>query len=195
MGANRPEADLEDVRRVLGGDVEAFDGIVRRWQGPLVNLAYRYCRDRGRAEEWAQEAFLRAYRKLDRWRQDAAFSTWLFAVGANVYRSLARRTPPPEVPLTGDRALQRGTDAALELETNERDEIVRRAVCTLPERYRDVLVLFYFHDMEVESVGRTLGLPAGTIKARLHRGRKQLEKRLARSVGPRGGKLIEKEAS
>jgi RNA polymerase sigma-70 factor (ECF subfamily) len=192
---NRPETDLKDVRRVLDGDVEAFDGIVRRWQGPLVNLAYRYCRDRGRAEEWAQEAFLRAFRKLDRWRQDAAFSTWLFAVAANVYRSLARRTPPPEVPLATDRELQGGADAVLELEATERGEIVRRAVCTLPEKYRDVLVLFYFHEMDVESVGRTLGLAAGTIKARLHRGRRQLEKRLARILGPRGGALVTKEAS
>ena len=49
--------DLADVERVLGGDVNAFEGIVRRWQGPLVNMAWRYCRDRGRAEEMAQEAW------------------------------------------------------------------------------------------------------------------------------------------
>ena len=63
----------------------------RRWQGPLVNLAYRFCRDRARSEEMAQEAFLRAFRFLDRWRGDAAFSTWLFALATNVYRSQLRR--------------------------------------------------------------------------------------------------------
>jgi hypothetical protein len=52
--------DLADVDRVLAGDVGAFEGIVRRWQGPLVNMAWRYCRDRGRAEELAQEALARA---------------------------------------------------------------------------------------------------------------------------------------
>lgn len=56
--------DQADVERVLAGDISAFEGIVRRWQGPLINLAYRFCRDRGRAEELAQEAFLRAYRAL-----------------------------------------------------------------------------------------------------------------------------------
>ena len=56
--------DLADVERVLSGDVRAFEGIVRRWQGPLVNMAWRYCRDRGRAEELAQEAFVRAWRGL-----------------------------------------------------------------------------------------------------------------------------------
>src|ERR1039458_9250139 len=56
------DEDLADVARVLAGDVQAFEGIVRRWQGPLVNMAWRYCRDRGRAEDLAQEAFLRAWR-------------------------------------------------------------------------------------------------------------------------------------
>jgi RNA polymerase sigma-70 factor (ECF subfamily) len=184
MEGQRQESDLEAVRRVLAGDVEAFDGIVRRWQGPLMNMAYRYCRDRGRAEEWAQEAFLRAYRFLDRWRQDAAFSTWLFTVAANVYRSQARRTRPPEVPLAADRERAGPADVAAAVATTERAEIVRRAVCTLPARYRDAIVQYYFRDRDVGAVARTLGVRPGTVKARLHRGRALLEKRLARALGP-----------
>src|SRR4029434_8945914 len=68
---------LEDeaaVDRVLQGDPDAFAAIVRRWQGPLVNLAYRFCGDRGRAEEMAQEAFVRAFRALHTWPRDAAFA-------------------------------------------------------------------------------------------------------------------------
>ena len=67
------DADLADVERVLAGDVNAFEGIVRRWQGPLVNMAWRYCRDRGRAEEMAQEALVRAWRGLEQWRREGAF--------------------------------------------------------------------------------------------------------------------------
>ena len=89
-----PDADAAAVARVLQGDAAAFAGIVERWQGPLVNLAYRFVRDRGRAEEMAQEAFLRAYRGLATWRGDAAFSTWLFAVATNLYRAEIRRIPP-----------------------------------------------------------------------------------------------------
>src|SRR6185295_15998132 len=85
--------DQADVERVLAGDVNAFENIVRRWQNPLINLAYRFCRDRGRAEDMAQEAFLRAYRSLNQWRKDAAFSTWLFALATNLYRSELRRVP------------------------------------------------------------------------------------------------------
>ncbi len=67
--------DQSAVERVLAGDISAFEEIVQRWQKPLINLAYRFCHDRGRAEEMAQEAFLRAYRGLNQWRKDAAFST------------------------------------------------------------------------------------------------------------------------
>ncbi len=69
------DADLADVERALAGDVNAFEGIVRRWQGPLVNMAWRYCRDRGRAEEMAQVALVRAWRGLKLWRREGIFST------------------------------------------------------------------------------------------------------------------------
>ena len=91
------EADLADVERVLAGDVNAFEGIVRRWQGPLVNMAWRYCRDRGRAEEMAQEALVRAWRGLKQWRREGSFSTWLFALAANVFRSELKRFPTLDV--------------------------------------------------------------------------------------------------
>lgn len=85
--------DQAAVEKVLAGDTSAFEDIVRCWQGPLVNLAYRFCRDRGRAEEMAQEAFLRVYRSLAQWRREAAFSTWLFALATNLYCSELRRIP------------------------------------------------------------------------------------------------------
>ena len=120
--------DQADVGKVLAGDTAAFEGIVRRWQGPLVNLAYRFCGDRGRAEEMAQEAFLRAYRKLNTWRKDASFSTWLFALAANLYRTELRRIPARTIPLdtVGEPRDSRAADGGLEEES--RDRAVRQAV-------------------------------------------------------------------
>jgi RNA polymerase sigma-70 factor, ECF subfamily len=69
-----PDEDAADARRVLGGDISAFEGIVRRWQGRLVNLAWRFCRDRSMAEDMAQEAFVKAFRALDTYRGEAVFS-------------------------------------------------------------------------------------------------------------------------
>lgn len=172
--------DRADAERVLAGEVAAFEGIVRRWQGPLVNLAFRFCRERSRAEELAQEAFLKAFRGLDRWRRDGAFSTWLFAVATNVYRSELRRIPAALATLddAAEAADPRPPDGGLEEE--DRDRAVRRAVSTLPWKYREAIVLYYFHGMDVAAAARSLELPQGTVKARLFRGRELLRGRLPR---------------
>ena len=170
--------DQAAVERVLAGDISAFEEIVRRWQSPLINLAYRFCRDRGRAEEMAQEAFLRAYRGLQQWRREAAFSTWLFALATNFYRSELRRIPVRTISVDDVREPvdPRATDGGLEDE--DRDLAVRRAVFALPAKYREALILFYFHEMDVPAAARSLGLPEGTVKARLFRGREILRTKL-----------------
>ncbi len=170
--------DQADVDKVLAGDVSAYEGIVRRWQGPLINLAYRFCRDRGRAEEMAQEAFLRAYRALGQWRKDAVFSTWLFALATNLYRSELRRIPARTVPLddVAEPHDPRASDGGLE--ATDRDHAVRRAVLALPAKYREALILFYFHDLDVPAAAKSLSLPEGTVKARLFRGRELLRRKL-----------------
>jgi RNA polymerase sigma-70 factor, ECF subfamily len=170
--------DQTDVERVLAGDISAFEGIVRRWQGPLINLAYRFCRDRGRAEEMAQEAFLRAYRGLAQWRKDAVFSTWLFALGTNLYRSELRRIPARMLSLEDIPEPQDARASDGGLEEHDRDVAVRRAVLALPAKYREALILFYFHDMDITTAARSLGLPEGTVKARLFRGREILRSKL-----------------
>jgi RNA polymerase sigma-70 factor (ECF subfamily) len=178
--------DGADVARVLGGDISAFEGIVRRWQAPLVNLAFRFCRDRGRAEDMAQEAFLRAYRSLAGWRRDAAFSTWLFAIAANTYRSELHRIPAAMLPLDAIREPRQPGQADGGLEDRTRDEFIRRAVAALPPKYRDAVILFYFHGMDVASAARSLGLPEGTVKTRLSRAREILRRKLPRVLGEAG---------
>jgi RNA polymerase sigma-70 factor (ECF subfamily) len=174
-----PSEDERAVELVLAGDLSAFAAIVQRWQAPLVNLAYRFCRDRGRAEDMAQEAFIRAFRKLASWRREAAFSTWLFALATNLYRSQIRLIPPRVLPLeeAGDPIDPQRTDH--DGEADDRARVVRRALQSLPEKYRDALVLFYFHDMDVVQTASSLGVPQGTVKARLSRGRDILGRKLA----------------
>ena len=176
--------DRADIEKVLLGDVSAFEGIVRRWQGPLINLAWRFCRDRGRAEEMAQEAFLRAYRSLKTWRGDAAFSTWLFALATNLYRTELRRIPAVMVSLDeiAEPMDLRTVDG---VEEEQGIQIIRRAVLALPAKYRDAVVLFYFHEMDVAEAARSLKLPEGTIKTRLFRAREILRNKLPRTLAAR----------
>jgi RNA polymerase sigma-70 factor (ECF subfamily) len=175
--AQAEASDLVEVERVLAGDTEAFAGIVRRWQGPLVNMAWRYCRDRARAEEMAQEAFVRAGRGLAGWRRESSFSTWLFALAANVYRSELKRFPTVDVPLEEIAEPARAAHQYEAVAEQRRHEALRRAVLALPMRYREPLILYYFHEMDVTATARTMGLPEGTVKARLARGRALLRKR------------------
>ena len=184
----RPESAPNDealrdealVARVVAGDTAAFEGIVRRWQSPLVNLAWRFCRDRGRAEEMAQEAFLRAFRNLAQFRGDSAFSTWLFSLATNLYRTEVRRMP--SMPLSLDQIAEPPDPriAGAAFEQANRDESVRRAVLALPPKYRDAVLLFYFHEQDVPATARTLQIPEGTVKARLFRGRQLLRSKFSR---------------
>jgi len=176
-GNDAADSDAADVERVLGGDVQAFAGIVSRWQGPLVNMAWRYCRDRSRAEEMAQEAFVRAWRGLAQWRRESAFSTWLFAIAANVYRNELKRFPTVNVPMEDVAEPSEPFVHDEALDKRERHDAVRRAVLSLPPRYREPVVLFYFHEMDVGATARTMGLPEGTVKARLSRARDLLKRR------------------
>jgi RNA polymerase sigma-70 factor, ECF subfamily len=173
-GAN---ADLADVERVLAGDVNAFEGIVRRWQRPLVNMAWRYCRDRGRAEEMAQEALVRAWRGLKQWRREGSFSTWLFALAANVFRSELKRFPVEHMRIEDAPEPARAAVQESGLATRRSEDAVRRAVLALPARYREPVILFYFHELDVGAAARTMGMPEGTMKAQLARARTLLKKR------------------
>jgi len=178
--------DLDCVTRVLNGDASAFEAIVRRWQGPLVNMAWRYCRDRGRAEELAQEAFVRAWRGLATWRREGSFSTWLFALAANVFRTDLKRFPAGTVPIEEIAERAHASSQHGGLEKRSLKEAVRRAVLALPARYREPIVLFYFHEMDVSAAARTMGMAEGTFKARLARGRELLRKRFPQLDEERG---------
>ena len=173
------------MQAVLNGDIDAFESIVERWKRPLVNLAYRYCLDRSRAEDLAQEAFLRAFRHLRSWRRDAAFSTWLFALASNLYRTELKRLPPRMESL--DRIMVAGGPGPEAL-LGEREIAlaVRAAVSALPGKYRDPILHYYLHEQDLALSAAILGMPEGTFKSRLARGRALLRERLRRWTGGRG---------
>jgi RNA polymerase sigma-70 factor (ECF subfamily) len=180
------DQDAEAVARVLAGDVNAFEDIVRRWQRRLVNLAWRFSRDRAAAEDMAQDAFITAYKALPTFEGRSAFSTWLTSIALNSYRARLRRDGPPSLsldvllgPRPSSLVLRSTTapSAAREFESREASEAVRRMVLALPARYRDALVLFHLQEMDLHETARVLGVKEGTLKARLHRGRELLRRR------------------
>jgi RNA polymerase sigma-70 factor (ECF subfamily) len=173
------DQDAADVARVVAGDLSAFEGIVRRWQRRLVNMAWRFCRDRATAEDMTQEVFLKTFRSLASFRRESAFSTWLISIAVNTYRARLRAEGKPLLSLDPIRIFAVEPNPLHAIEERQRAEAVRRAVLNLPERYRDAILMYYFEEKDLGEAARVLGVAEGTLKARLYRGRELLRRRCA----------------
>lgn len=168
---DRTTEPLPDVvARAAGGDVAAFETLVRRFQDFAVGFACGVLGDVHHAEDAAQEAFVEAWQKLARLREPAAFVPWFRRILVKQCDRILRkhRRPWPEV----DAALAESSDPA---ETAERERRVRDAVGRLPEKLRLTLVLHVFLDRSVDETAAALGIRPGTVKSRLHAARAALK--------------------
>jgi len=177
------ELQAEEPRWIdaaVRGNHEAFARLVDAYKAPVYNLAYRMLRSAPEAEDAAQEIFLRAYTKLATYDRQRKFSTWLLSIASNYCIDVLRRrratlvdldevafAVPSDEPGPERNALQR-----------EQREAVARAINQLPDTYRLVTVLRYYHDLTYEDIERTTGLSEATVKTRLFRARRQLEELL-----------------
>lgn len=175
---NEAGEDRELVRRAQAGDEAAFRRLVDRHADRAYALALRIVRTASDAEEVAQDAFVRAWRGLPRFRGDAAFSSWL-------YRIVARRAFDRAAVLKGRRgreveadaeAIERLPDDARHVDDDARARARRlaRLVASLPDVPRLVVTLYYFEDRSVEEVAKTLQMPENTVKTHLSRARAAL---------------------
>ncbi len=160
------EADGTLVRACQRGDREAFDHLVERYQRGIYRLCYRYVNDHDDANDLAQEAFLKAWRAIGRFRGESSFSTWLYRIAVNtcLNHRAARRPPAQELPESlADPS--RGAEARV-LRDDEAAR-VRAAVSRLPDRQRATLILKVYHELTHEEVARVLGSTVGTVKSNL----------------------------
>lgn len=168
--------ELVLVERAVAGDEPAFAELVARYQTAVFNLAYRMLGDAGDAEDAAQEVFLRIYRRLATYDPNHRFSTWVLSIASHYCIDLLRRKKPWLVPLENIsnwmRARSRGPEATAL--AREQQDTVRTLLAKLPEHYRLVLLLRYWHDLGYEEIAEVVDLPVSTIKARLHRARNAL---------------------
>jgi RNA polymerase sigma-70 factor (ECF subfamily) len=175
-----PEEELRWVESAIAGDQGAFAQLVDRYKAPVYSLAYRMLGNSGDAEDAAQEIFVRAYTKLATFDRGRRFSTWLLSIGSNYCIDVLRRRRATIVDL--DDVAFAVPDQAPGPERSAVDQEQRRAIARavqrLPETYRLVTVLRYYHDLSYEEIERTTGLSEATIKTRLFRARRQLEELL-----------------
>jgi len=166
------------VDRAASGDVAAFEELYRENVSRVYLLCLRMCGDPSLAEELAQEAFIRAWQKLDSFRGDSAFSTWLHRVTVNVVLGDRRSTARREA-----RIKPAGDELPVDLSTSEPSPgqvlDLERSIAALPEGARTIFVLHDVEGYRHKEIARLTGLAEGTSKAQLHRARKLLRKALA----------------
>lgn len=165
------------VERAQDGDSRAFEGVYRRLVGRIYALCLRMSRDGQRAEELTQDVFVRAWERLGTFRGESKFTTWLHRLAVNVVlqdgRSKGRREAREES--VGDpgeylvRVKEDFPGTRMDLE---------RAIASLPEGARTVLVLRDIHGYKYEEIARMQGVALGTVKAQIHRARKMMRERL-----------------
>ena len=182
-GSKLFEADIDElVRWSVAGEREAFDELVRRTHRDAYGLALRLTGDEEDARDVVQDAYLRAYRGLDRFRGDARFSTWLYRIVANcasTHLGKKRRHRHEELPDEDVVADPRPElDPALQADVTDLRRQLDTAIRDLPPRLRAVVVLRDVYDLPHEAIAEELGITVSAAKVRLHRARRRLREQV-----------------
>jgi RNA polymerase sigma-70 factor, ECF subfamily len=177
--------DEELVERARNKDFAAFEQLLDRYEDKIFRLAYRFVRNESEAKEVLQDTFLSIWRKLDTFKGDAQFGSWLYRVAANtaLMRLRAQRRHPEvsteelpvgyldnygQLPPAGENWAKRPDD---ELQSDELRRHIQAAVDALPEIYRTVFLLRDVEGLSTEETGEILSISVPTVKTRLHRAR------------------------
>ena len=175
--------DGEVVSAFLNGEERAFEELVDRYQGRLLNFIYRTIGDRDRAEDLVQEVFIRVYRHIGRFDRSKKFSTWIYTIASNLAKNeLRNRSRNPLVLFQAIKAKFEDEDRPLQFEdTQSRPddlfrkrhlrEMVEQSVARLPVHHREVFVLRELEGKSYEEIAEITGVNLGTVKSRLNRAR------------------------
>ncbi|MDY7092212.1 MAG: sigma-70 family RNA polymerase sigma factor [Acidobacteriota bacterium] len=172
------------MERTAAGDRGAFAELVDRYKDPLVGYLTRLSGSRDRAEDLAQETFLRLYQAADSYRHQGQLKSYLYRIATNLLRSQQRRERRwrwlqpvlrPTLEVTADDSQTRPQAGVL---AEEAQHEVARALARLPLNFRAPLVLFELEGWSYQRIAELLGCQEGTVKSRIHRGRRKLKQEL-----------------
>jgi RNA polymerase sigma-70 factor, ECF subfamily len=197
IGAPKPRLDVSEaelIRRVCQGDKEAFYGLVGPYERAVYVAAVSILNNPADAEEVAQEAVLKAFTHLVEFRAEAKFSTWLIQITINEARSRLRKdrrhlyesVDEPRTDEEGDYSPKDFADwREIPSETLKRNELrsaLKRALASLPLKYREVLILRDIQNLSIDETAEILGISEGNVKTRLLRARLQMRDALAPGI-------------
>ena len=187
--------DEQLVTRAQKGDRRAFDLLVRKYQSRIMALIARFIQDPHEVMDVAQEAFIKAYRALPRFRGDSAFYTWLYRIAINTAKNhlVARSRKPPDSDIDAEDAENfEGADALREIEnpenalhTRQVREAIDAAIRSLPDDLRSAVTLREFDGMSYEQIAQVMECPVGTVRSRIFRAREAIDEQLRGLVSTR----------
>jgi RNA polymerase sigma-70 factor (ECF subfamily) len=190
------ETDQKLVQRAQRGDLRAFDLLVLKYQGRISALVSRYISDPGEVEDVTQEAFIKAYRALERFRGDSAFYTWLYRIAANAAKNhlVAKgRRPRSDASIEDAEAFDEfgsssdsGSPEAIAM-GDELVGVVDAAMQALPEELRAALTLRELEGLSYDDIAEVLGCPVGTVRSRIFRAREAIDERVREQIGGGSG--------
>jgi RNA polymerase sigma-70 factor, ECF subfamily len=195
-GEARVNGDVQFIERLQAGEAAAFDRLVQERSSEVYALLYRLTEDAEEARDLTQETFLKIFQNIDRFRGDADLKTWIYRIALNQARnrwrwwrrrrrdvtvSLDAEQGRDEQPLSA-RLRDSSIDPEQEALRREREMALRRALRTLGQTYREVVILRDVEGLSYEQVASTLEISIGTVKSRLSRGRQELRRKLGSSL-------------
>ncbi len=177
--------DQQLVAKVQKGDSRAFDMLVLKYQHKIMGLISRYVHDADEVQDVAQEAFIKAYRALPKFRGDSAFYTWLYRIAINTAKnhlvSRSRRPPGSDVDVEDAEYFDAGS-ALRTIETpesalfgEELKVVVERAISGLPDDLRTAVTLREFDGLSYEDIAEIMDCPVGTVRSRIFRARESID--------------------
>ena len=188
MAEEVKDTDQQLVDRVFKGDKHAFDLLVLRYQHRILGLVGRFINDPSEVEDVAQEAFIKAYRALPKFRGDSKFYTWLYRIAINTAKNylVARGRRPPSTDVDVEDAEFMENNAPLtDIESPEASQekedlhrVINEAIEDLPEDLRTAFTLREFSGLSYEEITEIMGCPVGTVRSRIFRAREALDKKI-----------------
>jgi RNA polymerase sigma-70 factor (ECF subfamily) len=173
------------VKKAVEGDLNAFDEIVKRHHAKIYNLACRLLGNLEDAADATQETFIEAYKSIKSFKYKSKFSTWLYRVALNTCHQQIRKSESRKRTLTAfaDNFKFLNTEDGIETPDktvlkNEQERLLQAAIDKLPDKQRQVIVLFYIHDLKYREIAEILGCPEGTVASRLNTAIKNLQPKL-----------------
>lgn len=157
---------------------ETLKWLMQTYGNDVVRIAFTYLKQKELAEDVAQDVFIKCYEKLDTFRNESSYKTWLIRITVNRCKDVLKSWQYKNLFITDFFKPNQQSIVDANHQVNQENELISKQVIKLPVIYREVIILFYYQDLSIEEISELLKINSNTVKTRLHRGRQKLKESL-----------------